>query len=80
MLIEWLKELLSISWNQRNTKKKQIVMGLTSIKLRQPIEINSGKNARKGFENVLSCFVAYLALDLMFIKSLNKSITFCLDL
>ena len=43
MLIEWLKGLLSMSWNQRNTKEKQIVMGLTSIKFRQPIEINSGK-------------------------------------
>ena len=49
MLIEWLKGLSSTSWNQRNTKEKQIVMGLASIKFGQPIEINYGKkNARKG--------------------------------
>ena len=48
VLIEWLKGLLSASWNQRNTKEKQIVKGLASIKFRQPIEINYGKNARKG--------------------------------
>ena len=43
-----MKGLLSASWNQRNTKEKQIVKGLASIKFRQPIEINYGKNARKG--------------------------------
>ena len=48
VLIEWFKGLFSISWNERNTKEKQIVMGPTSIKFRQPIEINSEKNARKG--------------------------------
>ena len=44
LLIESLKGLLSISWNQRETKEKQIFMGLASIKFRQPIEINYGKN------------------------------------
>ena len=43
VLIEWLKGLLSTSWNQRNTKEKQIVMGIASIKFGQPIEINYGK-------------------------------------
>ena len=47
LLIEWLKRLLSTSWNQRDTKEKQIVMGLASIKFRQPIEINYGKNCLK---------------------------------
>ena len=47
VLIEWLKGLLSISWNQRNTKEKQIVMGLVSIKFRQPIEINYRKKMRE---------------------------------
>ena len=47
LLIEWLKGLLSISWNQRDTKEKQIIMGLASIKFRQPIEINYGKNWAK---------------------------------
>ena len=47
LLIEWLKELLSISWNQRDTKEKQIVVGLASIKFRQPIEISYGKNCAK---------------------------------
>ena len=47
VLIEWLKGLLSISWNQRNTKGKQIVMGLASIKFRQPIEISYGKKMRE---------------------------------
>ena len=46
-LIEWLKILLSKSWNQRDTKEKQIVMGLASIKFRQPIEINYGKKGAK---------------------------------
>ena len=46
-LIKWLKILLSISWNQRDTKEKQIVMGLASIKFRQPIEINYGKKGAK---------------------------------
>ena len=44
VFIERLKGLLSISWNQRNTKEKQIVMGLTSIKFRSVLE----KNVRKG--------------------------------
>ena len=43
VLIEWLKGLSPTSWNQRNTKEKQIVMGLASIKFGQPIEINYGK-------------------------------------
>ena len=43
MLIEWLKGLLSISLNQRDTKEKQIVLGLASIKFRKPIRIDSGK-------------------------------------
>ena len=47
LLIEWLKGLLTTSWNQRDTKEKQIVMGLASIKFRQPIEINYGKNCVK---------------------------------
>ena len=47
VLIEWLKGLLSTSWNQRNLKERQIVMGLASIKFRQPIEINYGKNCAK---------------------------------
>ena len=47
LLIEWLKGRLLISWNQRGTKEKQIVMGLASIKFRQPIEINYGKNCAK---------------------------------
>ena len=46
LLIEWLKGLLSISWNQRDTEEKQIVIGLASIKFRQPIEINYGKNCK----------------------------------
>ena len=49
VLIEWLNGLLSTWWNQRDTKEKQIVMGLASIKIRQPIEINYWKkNTRKG--------------------------------
>ena len=48
VLIEWLKGLLSISWNQRNTQQKQIFMVLASIKFRQPIEINYGKKCVKG--------------------------------
>ena len=48
VLIEWLKGLSSTSRNQRNTKEKQIIMGVASIEFRQPIEINYGKNARKG--------------------------------
>ena len=53
LLIEWLKGLLSISWNQRDTKEKQIVVGLASIKFRQPIEINYGKkDPRKGKKGV----------------------------
>ena len=48
VLIEWLERLLSASWNQRDTKEKQIVMGLASIKFRQPTEISYGKNERKG--------------------------------
>ena len=47
VLIEWLKELLSTSWNQRDTKEKQTVIGLSSIKFRQPIEINCGKKCAK---------------------------------
>ena len=47
LLIEWLKGLLSTSWNQRDTKEKQIVMGLASIKFRQPIEISYGKKMRE---------------------------------
>ena len=47
MLNEWLKGLLSISWNQRHTKKKQIVLRLASIKFRQPVEIDSGKKCAK---------------------------------
>ena len=47
MLNEWLKGLLSISWNQRHTKKKQIVLRLASIKFRQTIEIDSGKKCAK---------------------------------
>ena len=47
LLIEWLKGQLLISWNQRGTKEKQIVMELASIKFRQPIEINYGKNCTK---------------------------------
>ena len=46
VLIEWLKGLLSVSLNQRNTKEKQIVLGLASIKFKQPIEINYGKKMR----------------------------------
>ena len=42
-----MKRLLSTSWNQRDTKEKQIVMGLASIKFRQPIEINYGKKMRE---------------------------------
>ena len=47
LLIEWLKRLLSTSWNQRDTKEKQIVMGLASIKFRQPVEINYGEECAK---------------------------------
>ena len=43
VLLEWLKGLLTTLWNQRNTKEKQIVMRLASIKFRQPTEINYGK-------------------------------------
>ena len=46
-LIEWLERLLSASWNQRDTKEKQIVMGLASIKFRQPTEISYGKKCAK---------------------------------
>ena len=52
VLIEWLKELLSTSWNQRDTKEKQTVMGLSSIKFRQPIEINYGKKMREKQKDV----------------------------
>ena len=44
LLTEWLKGLLSISWNQKDAKEKQIVMGLSSIKF---MEINYGKNCTK---------------------------------
>ena len=47
VLLEWLKGLLTTLWNQRNTKEKQIVMGLASIKFRQPTEINYGKKCAK---------------------------------
>ena len=47
VLIERLKGLLSTSWNQRETKEKQIVMGLASIKFRQPMEISYGKKCAK---------------------------------
>ena len=47
VLIEWLNGLLSTWWNQRDTKEKQIVMGLASIKIRQPIEINYWKKIRE---------------------------------
>ena len=44
-----MKGLLSISWNQRDTKEKQTVLGLASIKFRQSIENQFWKkNARKG--------------------------------
>ena len=38
---------ISASSNQRDTKEKQIVMGLASIKFRQPIEISYGKKMRE---------------------------------
>ena len=47
VLIEWLNGLLPTWWNQRDTKEKQIVMGLASIKIRQPIEINYWKKIRE---------------------------------
>ena len=43
MLSERLKELLSMSWNQR----EKIVLGLVSIKFIQPLEIDSGKKYTK---------------------------------
>ena len=43
MLIEWLTGILTISWNQRDTKEKQIALGLASIKISQQIEIDYGK-------------------------------------
>ena len=48
VLIEWLKGLSSTSRNQRNTKEKEIIMGVASIEFRQPIEINYGKKCAKG--------------------------------
>ena len=33
LLTEWLNGLLSISWNEKDAKEKQIVMGLSSINL-----------------------------------------------
>ena len=48
VLFEWLKELLSLSWNQRNTKKKKTVMGLTSIKLDNQQKSILERNLRKG--------------------------------
>ena len=39
--------MISTSRNQRNTKEKQIVMGLASVKFRQKIEINYGEKIRK---------------------------------
>ena len=38
---------ISASSNQRDTKEKQIVMGLASIKFRQPTEISYGKKMRE---------------------------------
>ena len=55
VLIEWLKGLLSASWNQRNTKEKQIIMGVASIEFRQPIEINYGKKMRERKRALFSC-------------------------
>ena len=55
VLIEWLKGLLSTSWNQRNTKEKQIVMGIASTKFRQPIEIKNGKKCGNGLEDYSIC-------------------------
>ena len=44
-----IEKIITNILNQRNTKEKQIVMGIASIKFRQPIEINYGKkNALKG--------------------------------
>ena len=44
-----MKGLLSISWNQRDKKEKQTVLGLASVKFRQSIENRFWKkNSRKG--------------------------------
>ena len=68
VLIEWLKGLLSISWNQRNTQQKQIFMVLASIKFRQPIEINYVKKMREREKSVK--IIAYVYQQT---KKANKS-------
>ena len=68
VLIEWLKGLLSISWNQRNTQQKQIFMVLASIKFRQPIEINYVKKMREREKSVK--IIAYMYQQT---KKANKS-------
>ena len=54
-----MKGLLSASWNQGNTKEKQIVMGLALIEFRQPIDIKYGEKKMRKTEKGVK-IIAYM--------------------